>query len=123
VHIAKLPAKVLSATSVAYFSAGLVLLLTSSTGFYECPVRRYLGVYCPGCGSTHALKALFNGDIKLAAQSNLLFVLLPFFYAIGRWLKIKKSSRIVNIYLLTLVCLVATFTIVRNTTNYLYLPS
>lgn len=30
---------------------------------FECVVYKYLGVYCPGCGGTRAVEALFHGDI------------------------------------------------------------
>jgi uncharacterized protein DUF2752 len=45
--------------------------------FYpQCPVFRYLHLYCPGCGATRALAALLHGEIRAAAHYNALVVLL-----------------------------------------------
>jgi len=45
--------------------------------FYpQCPVFRYLHVYCPGCGATRALAALVHGRIAEAVHYNALTVLL-----------------------------------------------
>jgi hypothetical protein len=45
----------------------------------QCPVREYLGLLCPGCGSTRALAALLRGHLIEALHRNALFVLLlPF---------------------------------------------
>lgn len=41
-----------------------------------CPSRRFLGIYCPGCGSTRATHDLLHGDFARAFRSNPLFVLL-----------------------------------------------
>ena len=48
-------------------------------GFYpQCPVFRYLRVYCPGCGATRAIAALLHGRIGDAVHFNALAVtLLP----------------------------------------------
>lgn len=46
-------------------------------GFYpQCPVFRYLRVYCPGCGATRALAALLHGRIAEALHYNALVVML-----------------------------------------------
>lgn len=41
-----------------------------------CPSRRFLGIYCPGCGSTRATHALLHGELARAFRSNPIFVLL-----------------------------------------------
>ncbi|MBO7516032.1 MAG: DUF2752 domain-containing protein [Lachnospiraceae bacterium] len=49
----------------------IVLWVAFAAGFPEaaakiypgCPVLRWTGLYCPGCGGTHALKALAHGQI------------------------------------------------------------
>ena len=45
---------------------------------FVCPIRKGLGVLCPGCGGTHAMLALLHGRFAQAWQSNaLLLLLLP----------------------------------------------
>jgi Protein of unknown function (DUF2752) len=60
--------------------AGAVVLFRlppEQYGFYpQCPVFRYLHVYCPGCGATRALAALLHGRIAEALHYNALVVLL-----------------------------------------------
>lgn len=36
----------------------------------DCPVRRILHLYCPGCGGTRAVKTLLRGDLLTSVQSN-----------------------------------------------------
>lgn len=40
-----------------------------------CPVQRLTGLHCPGCGATRCVHALLDGDLLLAAQSNILVLL------------------------------------------------
>src|SRR5713226_3280440 len=58
--------------------------------FYpQCPVFRYLHVYCPGCGATRALAALLHARIAEALHYNTLVVMLiPVllaYFAAARW--------------------------------------
>ena len=41
-----------------------------------CPSRRFLGIYCPGCGTTRATYDLLHGELARAFRSNPLFVVL-----------------------------------------------
>jgi hypothetical protein len=41
-----------------------------------CPSRRFLGIYCPGCGSTRATHDLLHGDLAGAFRNNPLLVLV-----------------------------------------------
>ena len=44
-----------------------------------CPVHKYFGILCPGCGATRALIALLHGRVYQALSLNAVFVLLlPF---------------------------------------------
>ena len=46
-------------------------------GFYpECSFHRYLGILCPGCGTTRALSALLHGRISESFHLNAFTMLL-----------------------------------------------
>ena len=48
-----------------------------------CPLHALTGLYCPGCGSTRAMRALLHGDFLAAWHFNPLFTLvLPLLAAI-----------------------------------------
>lgn len=87
-----------------------------------CPIHRYTGLLCPGCGATHALAALLHGRLLEALHRNpLVLALLPLavLYAAlaysraltGRsptWPTLPRPA------LIALYCLTAGFTIARN---------
>lgn len=53
--------------------------------FYpQCPVFRYLHIYCPGCGATRALAALLHGKFVDALHYNVfvVFLLPPVLYVL-----------------------------------------
>lgn len=53
--------------------------------FYpQCPVFRYLHMYCPGCGATRALAALLHGRLIDALHYNafVVFLLPPVLYVL-----------------------------------------
>lgn len=62
----------------AVLTAALVVVYhwdPETAGFFPvCPFRTVTGYYCPGCGMTRALHQLMHGNILLAANYNLLFV-------------------------------------------------
>ena len=37
---------------------------------FECPIKKYLHIYCPGCGGTRATDALLAGDIVSSLYYN-----------------------------------------------------
>ncbi len=39
------------------------IALAHAFGFVLCPMKRFLGVPCPTCGSTRALSFIFHGDV------------------------------------------------------------
>jgi hypothetical protein len=60
-------------------TAGLLFLRTwhpEQTVLPPCPTWRFLGIYCPGCGSTRAAHQLVNGRLLLALRYNPLWLLL-----------------------------------------------
>lgn len=36
-----------------------------------CPIRRFLGIECPACGTTRSLMYVLDGDIFMAARTNI----------------------------------------------------
>ena len=94
--------------------------------FYpQCPVFRYLHVYCPGCGATRALSALLHARIAEALHYNALVVLLApallAYFAVAYW---KSSGDEVFIWppvpgtvLTALLVLSAAFGVLRNFVN------
>jgi Protein of unknown function (DUF2752) len=67
-HIATL------AVPVALLSLAATVLLRfppTQYGFYpQCPIHHYLGILCPGCGTTRALAALLHGNVSEALRLN-----------------------------------------------------
>lgn len=37
---------------------------------FECPIKKYLHFYCPGCGGTRSAGALLSGDIGASLYYN-----------------------------------------------------
>ncbi|HTG44046.1 MAG TPA: DUF2752 domain-containing protein [Verrucomicrobiae bacterium] len=66
---------------VASIAAGVVVLSIAARAFlqlgfsWQCPVLAITGLPCPSCGSTRALAALSQLDLRTAAAFNPLFVL------------------------------------------------
>jgi hypothetical protein len=91
--------------------------------FYpQCPVFRYLHVYCPGCGATRALAALLHGRIAEALHYNALVVMLVpvllSYFAVAHWNargdKAFTWPRVPAIALAALLVVSAAFGVLRN---------
>ena len=54
-----------AACAVAAIAIGARLL-----GVTLCPLRRFLGIPCPTCGTTRAIAALFRGSVREALALN-----------------------------------------------------
>ena len=54
-----------AACAVAAIAVGAHLL-----GVTLCPLRRFLGIPCPTCGTTRAVAALFRGNVREALVLN-----------------------------------------------------
>lgn len=86
-----------------------------------CPFKAATGWDCPGCGSTRALHALTQGDPLLAADHNLLVVLLlpVLAWAWVAWLRFRLVHRSVAPTLAPgttfgLVAVLVAFWVLRN---------
>jgi hypothetical protein len=66
----------------------------SQYSFYPvCPIRAWLGVWCPGCGATRALEALLDGRWADASRLNLLFTLLWPVFALTLAMELYSAFR------------------------------
>lgn len=104
---------------LAMIAAAAVLLVFPPTqyNFYpQCPIYQYLGILCPGCGTTRALAALLHGHLSEAVRLNPLTTLsIPM--AILWKFASQKPLRLVQLSpaaLWTVFCVVAAFTVMRN---------
>ncbi|MEU6475734.1 DUF2752 domain-containing protein [Streptomyces sp. NPDC047017] len=114
------PAAVLAATAGAFAYVGAVD--PNQPGHYPaCPLLRYTGLYCPGCGGLRSAHAVVHGDLLAALQDNALAVagylacaVLWTAWAVaaarGRRLRIDPAP----VHLWCAVVLFAAFTVVRN---------
>lgn len=67
------------------------LLLKLTSGWWSgwlpgCPIRRFTGWFCAGCGGTRALLALLEGDPGRALRMNPALVVLGLF-GLGLWVR------------------------------------
>ncbi|MFI7411692.1 DUF2752 domain-containing protein [Streptomyces sp. NPDC049627] len=67
------PAGVLAAVAGAFAYVGAVD--PNEPGHYPvCPLLRFTGLYCPGCGGLRSAHAVVHGDVAAALQDNALAV-------------------------------------------------
>ncbi|MFF4831164.1 DUF2752 domain-containing protein [Streptomyces sp. NPDC001315] len=114
------PAGVLAAVVGAFAYVGAVD--PNEPGHYPvCPLLRYTGVYCPGCGGLRSAHAFVHGDFLAALQDNAAAVLGYLGFAVvwtvwvvravrGRPLRIDLGTA----HLWTLGVALLVFTVVRN---------
>jgi hypothetical protein len=115
------------ALAAAVGAAVLYFFPPEAYHFYpQCPVFRYLHVYCPGCGATRALAALLHGQIRAALHYNALVVFLSpavLYWLAKSYVRILRghpfswpqlSPAVINILLLAGVL----FAIVRNSSHF-----
>jgi len=111
-------------------AAGTVYLFIfepGKSGFFPvCPFRALTGLSCPGCGSTRGLHRLLHGDVVSAFEfSPLLILALPFLlYVLVRYSAAAvtgrplKGNRLNAKYLWTLLVVIISFWVFRNTRLY-----
>ena len=91
------------------------LVLAAAGLRIACPIHALTGFYCPGCGSTRAVKAVLNGDLPLAFHDNALLMVSPVVIASGLLIE-KYSQKRIWLYAFLSIVLVAVviFTVIRN---------
>jgi len=89
----------------------------------SCPIHSLTGVFCPGCGSTRAARALLGGDLQLAFHNNALLLLSPVLVLVGVLIsKHSKNRMLLYLFIGTLFVLVVTFTVLRNQAGSVLAP-
>ena len=80
---------------------GIVVVLF----FFRCPIKLILGIDCPGCGMTRALKSVIMLDFKAAFNYHpMIFVIIPeaVYYVLSRYIIKKRfSEKTENVVLIT----------------------
>ena len=114
------PAAVLAAVAGAFAYVGAVD--PNEPGHYPvCPLLRFTGVLCPGCGGLRSAHAFAHGDLLAALQANATAVLGYLGFAVlwtvwvvraarGRPLRVELGP----VHLWALGTLLLVFTVVRN---------
>ncbi|WP_345670096.1 DUF2752 domain-containing protein [Streptomyces similanensis] len=114
------PAGVLTAVAAAFAYVGAVD--PNEPGHYPaCPLLRYAGLYCPGCGGLRSAHAVVHGDLAAALHDNalavagyLLFAAVWTAWAIqaARGRRLRLDPRPAHLW--SALALFAAFTVVRN---------
>lgn len=118
------------AVSLVFLGLGAAIYVgthhPSHGGIYQgmgCTFRQVTGWFCPGCGGTRGLHYLLRGDILLALQHNILFLLLvpggciaSFFLLRWLWTGRTWNPRpwAIIIYGSALILLATIFAVLRN---------
>ncbi|MGC5568357.1 DUF2752 domain-containing protein [Streptomyces sp. FR-108] len=114
------PGGIMLAVAAAFAYVGTVD--PNEPGHYPaCPLLRYAGLYCPGCGGLRSAHAVVHGDLGAALGANALAVLgyLVFAALWTVWVVRTARGRPMNIdpgppLLWSLGALSLVFTVVRN---------
>ncbi len=110
---------------LALFLAAVVFLIRP-----DCPILRFTGFYCAGCGGQRMVHSLLRGDFSAAFHHNpYLFVLCPLaaVYAVVEVCRYGKGKRLL-IYsrrfrwcLIAVLALGLLFTVLRNLPGFSFL--
>lgn len=106
-------------------TSGFVILVLGnsfSVLSWECPIHRFLGYYCPGCGATRALGDVLKLDLVSAVQQNLLIFVSPVFIGLALILQ-GRSKPGFRVFLFLTVVSILLFTVFRNLPNSPIAPS
>lgn len=122
-----LPNKQIKIVLLLFVLSGVIFLFTkynpATMPFPQCPLYKYAGIKCPGCGSQRALHQLLNGNISAAFAYNPLliislpYLLLAFIFEIEKvkqaYPKIRKTLFGFTAIMIVLIIVIAYF-ILRN---------
>lgn len=114
------PAAVLAAVAGAFAYVGAVD--PDEPGHYPvCPLLRYTGLYCPGCGGLRSAHAFVHGDLLTALHDNamavagyLVFGVVWIAWAAGAARGRPPRAGLGSAHLWSLGALLVAFTVVRN---------
>ncbi|MET7700460.1 DUF2752 domain-containing protein [Streptomyces sp. NPDC005485] len=114
------PAGVLAAVVGAFAYVGAVD--PNQPGHYPvCPLLRYTGLYCPGCGGLRSAHAFVHGDFTTALTDNAAAVCGYLLFAVVWSVWVVRSARgrplrldLGSVHLWAVGALLLVFTVVRN---------
>jgi len=99
------------------------LVLAAAGLRIACPIHALTGFYCPGCGSTRAVKAVLNGDLPLAFHDNALLMASPAVIASALLIEMYSQKRIwLYAFLAIVLVAVVIFTVIRNQPGSQFAP-
>nr|WSY55632.1 DUF2752 domain-containing protein [Streptomyces sp. NBC_00886] len=114
------PAGVLAAVVGAFAYVGTVD--PNQPGHYPvCPLYRFTGLYCPGCGGLRSAHQFIHGDFLAALQDNAIAVVGYLAFTVVWTVWVVRAARgrparitLGRVQLWSLGALVLVFTVVRN---------
>ncbi|MFC8359298.1 DUF2752 domain-containing protein [Streptomyces griseorubiginosus] len=114
------PAGILAAVAGAFAYVGTVD--PNQPGHYPvCPLYRFTGLYCPGCGGLRSAHAFVHGDVLAALQDNAMAVVGYLAFAVLWTVWVVRAARgrplrlaLGPVQLWTVGALALVFTVVRN---------
>ena len=119
-----------AAAGLAAIGGGILVVSffnPTTAGFFPvCPLYKFTGIACPGCGLTRAFHALLHGDFGTALGFN---ALLPFFLLIFAYflvstvlVAVRGRGLSINFYrpwmLWAITVLLISFAVLRNLPYY-----
>ncbi|SEQ42580.1 Protein of unknown function [Streptomyces sp. yr375] len=115
-----MPAGILAAVVGAFAYVGAVD--PNEPGHYPaCPLLRYTGLYCPGCGGLRSAHAFVHGDFRTALQDNAPAVAAYLAFAVLWTVWVVRAARgrpvrvdLTSVQLWALGASLLVFTVVRN---------
>jgi hypothetical protein len=114
------PAGILAAVVAAF--AYVATVDPNEPGHYPaCPLLRYTGLYCPGCGGLRSAHAFVHGDFQAALQDNAPAVAAYLGFAVLWTVWVTRAARgrplrvdLTPVRLWALGATLLIFTVVRN---------